>query len=39
MPYKITISRYIKLSISTLLICILGLQATAQKLKIDGSNA
>jgi len=36
MPYKITISRYIKLSISTLLICILGLQATAQKLKIDG---
>ena len=36
MPHKTIISKYIKFSFSAFLICFIGLQTAAQKLKIDG---
>ena len=36
MPHKTIISKYIKFSCSAFLICFIGLQTAAQKLKIDG---
>lgn len=36
MPYKTIILKYIKFSLSVFLMCLLGLQTTAQQLKIDG---